>query len=243
MDGYIYFAFYPKVYNLSTALVSGLWSGPPFLLCTCYLKLGHVPPAADATILYKGTHLLDDPECSAAERERESGKQKLRRCAPPPIAWNLRAPLFSLLLIHFRSGNKIATKKKVGQFSIWCDHALRLDPCQLGNDWPAERDAITQNSRDSSVSLSSLATTTTRELRHLNTFEFDRGRLGTLSLSTIPPDDEALSEPKIPGLSLQSSLRRRRRRDVITCSTVLSTYVYNIIKTPNYSVLGVVAYI
>lgn len=82
-----------------------------------------------------------------------------------------------------------------------------------------------------------------RELRHLNTFEFDRGRLGTLSLSTIPPDDEALSEPKIPGLSLQSSLRRRRRRDVITCSTVLSTYVYNIIKTPNYSVLGVVAYI
>ena len=60
------------------------------------------------------------------------------------------------------------------------------------------------------------------ELRHLNTFEFDRGRLGTLSLCRPSIYDEALDAySKIPGLPSQ----RRRRRDVITCLTVFCTSI------------------
>ena len=60
------------------------------------------------------------------------------------------------------------------------------------------------------------------ELRHLNTFEFDRGRLGTLSLYRPSIYDEALDAySKIPGLPSQ----RRRRRDVITCLTVFCTSI------------------
>lgn len=148
--------------------------------------------------------------------------RQLRETCARPCSLSL---YLSLLLIHFRSGNKIETKNRKKSQTIfhlmWSRPAFRSLPTRQG--------LVGRERRHHAkfprllFCLSSVATTT-RELRHLNTFEFDRGRLGTHSLCLLlyPPDDEALDEPKIPGLSLQSSLWRRR--DVITCSTVLSTY-------------------
>lgn len=84
---------------------------------------------------------------------RPERKWKLRRCAPPPIAWNLRARFPPVPPpIPFPSG-----KKKVGKFSFWCDHALAfilrrvllLSSARIGPFWGTPSRKLTTLSRES----------------------------------------------------------------------------------------------